>query len=375
MRRWFGSIWWGIAAAGLALSFAVLLPRPQGLRGEQAGVQEKETKPVILKLQWRPQAQFAGYMVAEKKEYFKKAGLPDVRLEWYSSEGDPPLKAVLNSKVDFCSAWLSQAVSSRSHGEPLVNIAQIMQKSALMLVAHKEADSKKPGDKPIEKPQDMKGRRVGVWRGDFEVQPKAFFNNFGINLEDEKDVKKVDQSYSMAPFLLRAVDVASAMYYNEYHKLLESGLRDEEIIKFRFSDPEYGLNFPEDGIYCTEATRRDRASVCLAVVSASLDGWKYAADPRNEADVLDIVMDYCEKAHLATNRNHQRWMLARMLESIAGVDSKEKVATCDRAQWGRLKREDYQTVTKTLKDQRLTENIPRYEDFYRPALTEEDIRP
>ena len=327
---------------GLAVAMAVL--------GGWAAALAEEAKPVTLQLQWRPQAQFAGYIVAKEKGFYKEAGLPSVELRWYD-EGDPPLKQVVDGKVDFCTAWLAQALTLRAKGARLVSIAQIMHKSSLILVARRSSG--------IVKPQEMTGRRVSLWGADFDVQPLAFFKKF--------DVRPVivPQSYSLSPFLRGAVDVASAMYYNEYHKLLEAGLRPEEIQTFFFSD--YGFDFPEDGICCTEVTRRERPEVCAALVSASIKGWAYAA--QNETETLDLVMKYCNEAQLATNRNHQRWMLRAMIELIT-----TRVGE-DPAQWGTLFPDSYENVAQVLRELGVIQASPPYNEFYRPVLAGGVTRP
>ena len=148
----------------------------------------------------------------------------------------------------------------------------------------------------------MTGQRVGLWGGDFDVLPRAFFRKFHVQPEI------VPQSNSMVPFLRGAVSVASAMHYNEYHKLLEAGLRPEELQVFTLAD--YGLDFPEDGLYCHERCWRDRADQCAALVRAVQQGWDYALD--HEVEALDVVMAYCRRAEVRTSRNHQQWMLRSM---------------------------------------------------------------
>jgi len=312
--------------------------------GHGAWLMAEGAKPVRLQLQWRPQAQFAGYIVAEEKGFYREAGLPDVRLLWWT-EGDSPLKLVVDGKADFCTGWVAQALVFRHQGEgDVVNIAQIMQKSALMLVARRSSG--------IVRPEDMSGRRLGLWAGGFDVQPLALCRKF--------DVRPiiVRQSYSVVPFLRGAVDVASAMYYNEYHKFIEAGLRREDLQTFHFAD--YGMNFPEDGLYCTAATRRDRAATCHALVAASLKGWDYAF--RNEVETLDRVMRHCEEAKLATNRNHQRWMLRAMAELI-----QHRVGSAP-ARWGTLARDEYENVATLLREQGLIKDPPRHEEFHAPAF-------
>ena len=144
-------------------------------------------------------------------------------------------------------------------GDELVNIAQIMQKSALLLVTRKSSG--------IEHPRDMTGRRVGIWKGDFTIPFLAFFRKEEIRPEI------VQINYSTAPFLRGAVEVSSVMFYNEYHRLREAGTMLEDLRTFSLAD--FGMNFPEDGVYATAATRDRRPEVCKAVVVASLRGWAY----------------------------------------------------------------------------------------------------
>jgi NitT/TauT family transport system substrate-binding protein len=61
-------------------------------------------------------------------------------------------------------------------------------------------------------------------------------------------VQVVPQSFSVNLFLRDGVDVASAMWYNEYHTILNCGIDPDELTTFFFH--EHGLNFPENGIYC-----------------------------------------------------------------------------------------------------------------------------
>ena len=104
----------------------------------------------------------------------------------------------------------------------------------------------------------------------------------------------------------------SAMWYNEYHTILNSGLNPDDLTLFFFS--RLGLNFPEDGIYCMEKTLREDPESCEAFVQASIKGWLYAFE--NQDDALNIVMKHAKAAHTGTNKAHQRWMLARMKELI-----------------------------------------------------------
>jgi len=152
------------------------------------------------------------------------------------------------------------------------------------------------------------------------------------------------------------VDAASAMYYNEYHKLIEAGVRPEELRTFRFAD--YDLVFPEDGIYCTDNKRRERPGECAALVKASREGWDYAL--ANEAETLDVVMQHCRAANVRTNRNHQRWMLRSIRDAIRWHPRQQAVP------WGTLSQDVYDEVAGLLAGQGLIRRSPPFHEFCQP---------
>lgn len=200
----------------------------------------------------------------------------------------------------------------------------------------------------ITKPADLSGKRVGMWGGNHDVLSTAFFRKMQV-----KPVA-VPQSTSIVAFLRKAVDAASAMQYNEYHKFLEAGVRPEELQVFTFAD--FGFHFPEDGLYCTEATRRSRARLCAAVATGCRQGWEYAAS--HEMETLEVVMRYCREHHVKTNMNHQRWMLRSFVKAIRS-DAAE-------AAWGWLPETVYRDVGTELESQKLISRTLPYREFYQP---------
>ena len=286
--------------------------------------------------QWVPQAQFAGYYVAYEKGIYEKYGL-DLTI----IPGGPQhssLDVLKKGKADFATLWLSSGIQTRAQGVKVVNIAQMVQRSALMLVA-KTASG-------IKKPEDLEGGKVGLWGTIFQVQPRAFFQRYQLK------VKVIPQTFSVNLFLRDGVDAASAMWYNEYHTILNAGIDPDELTTFFFH--EHGLNFPEDGLYVLEETVRRDPELCRSFVKASIEGWQQAFAHPDET--LDIVMKNLKKEYIPATRVHQKWMLARMKDLILPSDTPIPMGT--------LLTSDYDRVARGLFDSGLIDNIPEFNAFH-----------
>ncbi len=94
-----------------------------------------EKKDVSIQLKWLPQAQFMGYFVAKAKGYYDEVGL---NVTIVSGGGDiGETTAVNNGTVDFGVTWVSNLISANAGGMNLLEIAQVYQRSGLVLVYKK----------------------------------------------------------------------------------------------------------------------------------------------------------------------------------------------------------------------------------------------
>ncbi len=313
-----------------AALFLMFLPAASLSADENPGL-----TPCAMIPHWSPQAQFAGYYVAAEKGIYAKHGIdmvvlkggPDCSVSEYLKDG----------LVDFAVLWLTTAIRQYDEVGRLVHLGQIVPRSSMMLVAKKSRN--------IRKPSDMNGKKVGLWSGDLAVPPQAFFTEYGLQ------VKQIPQAYTINLFLRDGVDVASAMWYNEYHTILNTGMNADELDIFPLW--EYGLNFPEDGLYMLEAAYKKNPQLAAAFIEASFEGWQYAFAHPDEG--LDIVMRYMREANISANRTHQKWMLARMQDLIMPNGAKQ--ASC------RLKQSDFDTVSDFLLRAGLIGEKPDYGEF------------
>ncbi len=303
-------------------------------------VEDKLTKLSFI-THWIPQAQFAGYYVAKEKGFYKREGI-DLTI----IPGGPERSSaefLKERKAEFASLWLTTALRMRDQNINVVNIAQIVQRSALMLVAKKSSG--------INSVQDINGKKVGLWGDDFQIQPKAFFKKYNLKTE-----KIVPLTTSINLFLRDAVPVISVMWYNEYHTIINSGVNSDELTPFFFYD--YGLNIPEDGIYIMVDFLKKRPDLVQAFVKATIEGWLYAFS--NHEETLDIILKIMRKYHVSTNRVHQSWMLKRMEDLI--------MPNSPRGRIGVLAQEDYESTGIILKEDGFINKVPAFKSFYKNCI-------
>lgn len=309
------------------------------VRAAGAEPQPPAANHVTLMPMWSPQAQFAGYYVGIDKGIYARHGLDVVLLP--AGPGHSPVDALGNGKADFVVLWLTTAMQRRDQGLRLVNLAQMVQRSSLMLVSKRSSG--------IRSIADMNGRKVGLWGGDLSIPIYALFEREGVVVRD------VPQGITVNLFLRGGIDVASAMWYNEYHTLLISGVDPDELNTIFIADE--GLRYPEDGLYALDSTVRARPEVTAAFVRASLEAWQYAFDHPDET--LDLVIQRMREARLPANRVHQRWMLERMRDLM-------KPASAGTAQ-GQLSEADYLAVAESMEREKLIATYPSFSDFHWPA--------
>ena len=254
--------------------------------------------PVTLQLKWVPQAQFAGYYVALEKGYYEEEGL-----EITIAPGGPdivPEQQVANGTADIGVDWVASLLPNIEQGMPLVQIAQIYQESGLLLVSKKDAG--------ISSPKDLEGKKVGNWMGGNEFELLALFDKYGLDPNSDLSLEK--QAFTMDQFIAGELDAASAMTYNEYHVVLESGVSASDLNVIDMNDE--GVAMLEDNLFANKEWLEANKETAAKFLSASIKGWKDAIEDPEGA--VDIIMAESEEG--SSTREHQLTMMEEVAKLI-----------------------------------------------------------
>lgn len=257
---------------------------------------QEETPAITFCPHWLPQAQFAGYYAAEKNGFYREEGL-NVKIV-HPSASVNAVEYLENGNADVISLFLTTAFAHKKAGLDLVNIGQLSQNSALLFVSKKE--------KHINKFSDLNGKKIGIWKSGFDEVARTMIKSSNYKVEWVPILSTVNL------FLTDYLDAMVVMWYNEYDQIIQAGFNEDELNICLASD--YGYNIPEDGLYCLDKTYVERRADMEKFIRATFKGWEYVRENREEA--VEIVLDKMNRAHLATNKAHQTWMLNKVLEMM-----------------------------------------------------------
>lgn len=247
------------------------------------------SQKVVFTPQWTPQAQFAGYYVAQAMGFYEQAGL-DVEIV-HPSQTRHALGMLKDGTSDFITMDLLTGIAEQASSGSVVNLMQTSQLSGLVILSHTPLNNRLT---------NLNGKKIGRWKAGFSILANSA-------LEASKvDFEWIDFMGGVNVFLSGAIDATLAMSYNELLSCRESGyaIGLDRIIFLN----EIGYNMPEEGLYTLNTMDEDLAR---RFAEASKRGWLWAHD--NPEQTLELVMEIVREAKISTNRTHQRDMLDEIL--------------------------------------------------------------
>ena len=158
---------------------------------------------IRVQLLWEHQAQFAGFYVAQSRNYYAEQGLEVIFLT--GGPGINPIVELQEGRADIAISWLSNAWQHTNVQKPVTNVAQIFVTSSLLILCRASAG--------IYAPKDVIGKKIGVWNLGDELVVEEWMRRFNIPRDK---VELVAQRPNGMDLIENKLPCATAMDYNEY---------------------------------------------------------------------------------------------------------------------------------------------------------------
>jgi PAS domain S-box-containing protein len=227
-----------------------------------------EIETITLQLKWQHQFQFAGYYAALEKGFYRDAGL-EVKIQPFGSDMKSPIDQVLSGAAQY-GVMDSSLVKFRLHGEPVVALAVIFQKSPLAWLVRQ--------DSGIRDPHDLVGKRAMYHTGT-QSELFAMLQVEGIPVSK---INLIPSSFDVQDLIDGHTDAYDAYTTNEPYFLREQGIA-YRLITAR----NYGIDFYTDVLFTSAAEIDQHPERAKAFRLASLKGWEYAMAHPDE--IIDLI--------------------------------------------------------------------------------------
>lgn len=218
---------------------------------------------------WVKTTEFAGEFFADSNGYFEEAGFSGVNLISGGPSGTSSESMVLagSALVGTTTPIATGSMVSESEA-PLKIIGAKFQKNPFTVYSLSE--------NPINTPQDMIGKKIGVATGTNEILFEALLEVNGI---DPGQVQAVPVQFDPQPLLNGDVDGQIGFLTNE---ALAVGLQGFEVANMPFAD--HGMPFVAGAFVTTDENIETRREELKAFLLAAIRGWQDAvADPEEAA--------------------------------------------------------------------------------------------
>lgn len=266
-------------------------------------IAEENLEKVSLQLHWKYQFEFAGFIAAKEKGFYKEAGL-DVDLKEYTF-GQNIIKDITNKKSTY-GIYNSNILVEYLKKEPIQLISSYFKRSALVLITKPE----------IKYPKDLVDKKImAAGIEDFDLNFNYIFSLQNIKIDS---LNFIPHTFNVDDFANGKLDAMTAFISDQPFKL------DKLNVKYNIIDPSsFGVFNLQLELFTSKDeinSNRDRTE---AFKKASLKGWEYALN--NPDEIINIILEKYNtqnltKEFLENEALHtERLMLPKMYE-IGSID-------------------------------------------------------
>ena len=172
------------------LPFALIVALTVSACGTKSEDIDPVRDPVSVAMDWYPNPDHAGFLMAEEQGYFEDAGL-DVSLD---SPTDPslPIKLVAAGKADLALSYEPEVLLAREQGLDVVSVASVIDRPLTSMIWLKKSK--------IKRVRNLKGKTVSTAGIPYQdAYLKTILARAGLS---ENDVKKVGVGQGLLPSII-----------------------------------------------------------------------------------------------------------------------------------------------------------------------------
>ncbi len=224
---------------------------------------------VSVQLDWKYQFEFAGFIAAKEKGYYRDANL-DVELKEYSQNIDT-VNDVLNG-VSTYGVYHSSIFIENKKIKPVILLATYLQKSPLIFI----------GQKGISQPSQMLNKTIMGTKNELK------YSALGLMLEyyniNKSNANIVEHTFDLNDFINKKVDVMSAFRSNQLFELKRRNIEYEIIEPF-----DFGFNMSAGNLFSSQNEVLNHTQRTQNFIDATNKGWKYAIE--NSDEMINILIE------------------------------------------------------------------------------------
>jgi NitT/TauT family transport system substrate-binding protein len=235
--------------------------------------------PIVVALPEGPSPRTIGYYLADAGGWFTREGLDP---EFVVADSRGPAGMLADGDADLAIDIMPHALKARAGGEDILHVAQIFQKSGLVLVCRR----------PIETPKDLKGMNISLWSGGQDGPFYAWMAKIGLGIYGEADgVTVLREGLDPDAYRQRSSDCFTSQSYDLPEQFALEGKTASDYRVFSYE--EVGTATLEDGLYvrARDLKYTDRIRRIAHFLAGARAGWRSAADEaRKAAEFLAEIM-------------------------------------------------------------------------------------
>lgn len=226
-----------------------------------------ELDKVSIQLKWKYQFQFAGFLIAKEKGFYKDLGL-DVKIKEYSDK-TYTLSDMKDNKTQF--AVIDSALILKSiQNEPVTAMLGIYQTSPYVLMSLKSSN--------IRNIQDLNNKKIAIYDDENGLAIKAMLRAHNISY------KQISIKDKLKKLKNKEIDVAISYISNEPFVAKEMGMNISYI-----NPADYGFERYGDILFTTKEMLKSKPEIVNKMYQATKKGFLYAF--ANIDETVNLIYD------------------------------------------------------------------------------------